>query len=278
MIARYDFFRTKYGEELLIDLIRLEDLERYITATPIHRLSYYDITLISDGDGTFSIDGVEHPIGQGTILFSSPGQVRKWDTNKTPKGYVVIFEDEFLTTFFNDTSFVEQLGFFNSPGGMQLERDDYYHLVSVMEAIGKEVSVLTNDRHMLRALLYQLLAFLNRKVTSNNKKHLNRYVAGFVGLVNTSHHQQRSVNYYADHLNVTVGHLNSLVKEHLGVSAKQYILNRTILEAKRLLQYTSMGVDEIATALNYESTSYFVRIFRLQTGDTPLHFRNLSNP
>jgi hypothetical protein len=27
MIIQYDFFRTKYGQELLIDLIRLEDLE-----------------------------------------------------------------------------------------------------------------------------------------------------------------------------------------------------------------------------------------------------------
>ena len=40
MITQYNFFRTKYGEELLIDLIHLEDLGKYIKLSPVQRLSY----------------------------------------------------------------------------------------------------------------------------------------------------------------------------------------------------------------------------------------------
>jgi AraC-like DNA-binding protein len=276
MIAQYDFFRTKYGDELLIDLIQLEDLEKYIIATPVHRLMYYDITIISGGTGTFSIDGIEHRVTRGTVLFSSPGQIRRWNTSKTPRGYVVIFEQEFLTTFFNDTKFVESLSFFNSSGTLILDREDYKYLSGVLESMKREITV--HDLHMLRALLYQVLIFLNRRFQSREKLSPNRYVHYFAQFVGDSYKQHRSVNYYADLLHITPGHLNSLVKQHLGVTPKQYILNRNMLEARRLLQYTTMGIDEIATTLNYESTSYFVRVFRLHTDITPLNFRKLSNP
>lgn len=276
MIAQYDFYKTKYGEELLIDLIRLEHLEKYITATPVHRLSYYDITVITEGTGTFSIDNSDHPITPGIVLFSSPGQVRHWNTSVTPKGYVVIFESEFLASFFNDTGFVEGLSIFNHPGSLELSETDFTWLTGVLESIEKEIA--TTDRHMLRALLYQVLVFLNRSFRASDKKQVNRYVAEFTSLVTAFHHQQRSVTFYADKLHITVGHLNSLVKLHFAVSAKQYILNRNMLEAKRLLQYTTMDVDQIATALNYESTSYFIRVFRLHTNVTPLNFRKTANP
>ena len=72
MITEYDFFRTKYGEELLIDLIRLEDLEKYIKLSPVQRLSYYDITVVTDGKGTFTIDNHKQDLRQNLVFFSSP--------------------------------------------------------------------------------------------------------------------------------------------------------------------------------------------------------------
>jgi AraC family transcriptional regulator, transcriptional activator of pobA len=286
MITQYDFFRTKYGEELLIDLIRLESLEKYIKLSPVQRLTYYDITIIADGQGKFSIDSYEQGIRRGSIFFSSPGQIRKWKTDRVPKGYVLIFENEFLCTFFNDTQFVQNLSYFNSsenPPVLRLDTADYDHLINMLKNVQNEISAFKkNDKHMLRALLYQILIFLNRKYIStyalSDKKQPNRYVNNFIQLVNTNHHQYRAVTFYAQRLHITSGHLNSLVKHYLGISAKKYILNRNMLEAKKMLQYTNLGIDEIAAYLNYESTTYFIRFFKQHTNFTPLHFRRLVNP
>ena len=91
MITQYDFFRTKYGDELLIDLIRLEDLDKYIRFSPVQRLTYYDITIIADGNGTFNIDGYEQDLRQGSVFFSAPGQIRKWNTSETPQRFCTDF-------------------------------------------------------------------------------------------------------------------------------------------------------------------------------------------
>lgn len=286
MITQYDFFRTKYGEELLIDLIHLEDLDKYIKLSPIQRLSYYDITIITGGNGTFTIDNYEQELKQGRVFFSSPGQIRKWNTIQTPKGYVLIFEDEFLCTFFNDKQFTKQLTCFNlcdSPPILELTPDDFLKLTGLLQDIKAEVlSFRNNDKHILRALLYQTLVFLNRKFIMayplSAKKSTNRYIEQFNQLVETNVNQERAVEYYAQRLHITSGHLSSVVKEHYGISAKKYILNKTILEAKRLLRYTDMSIEQIAGHLHYENTTYFAKIFRKHTNITPLNFRKQTNP
>jgi AraC family transcriptional regulator, transcriptional activator of pobA len=286
MITQYDFFRTKYGEELLIDLIHLEDLDKYIKLSPVQRLSYYDITVIRDGNGTFAIDDHEQVLEQGSVFFSSPGQIRKWNTTKTPQGYVLIFEDEFLCTFFNDRQFVHNLPYYNlsdNPPVLQLGPNDYNQLTILLKEIQTEISYFkNNDKHILRALLYQILVLLSRKFISaypaSQKKPINNYVNRFIQLIDTNHHQYRAVDYYARQLHITSGHLNSLVKDYFGINVKKYILNKNILEAKRMLQHTDMTVGQIADCLNYENTTYFVRTFRSHTNMTPLSFRNQANP
>jgi AraC family transcriptional regulator, transcriptional activator of pobA len=112
MIKQYNFYKTKYGDELLIDLIPLEKLQPFIDRTPVHSLTYFDITIISGGQGTFHIDQQNILIEKGRVLFTSPGQVRRWDVDRMPSGYALIFEEEFLCSFFNDSDFVHNLSYF----------------------------------------------------------------------------------------------------------------------------------------------------------------------
>jgi AraC family transcriptional regulator, transcriptional activator of pobA len=281
MIAQYDFFKNKYGEELLVDLIALKDIERYIRSTPIQRLTYFDITFIVEGTGTFAIDSCEDAISPNRIFFSSPGQVRKWNVTDIPDGFALIFEEEFLCTFFSDAQFVQSLSFFyayNTSPVLDLSPSEFGHITTLLHQIKDELSTFRHtDKHLLRALLYQILVLLNRQYVKVNplssKSQTNRYVGPFMQLVNAQHQQNRSVEHYAQQLHITAGHLNSLVKECYSVSAKRYILSRSILEAKRLLLYSNLTIDEIAANLGYETTSYFVRAFKEQAGITPLHFK-----
>jgi len=281
MIKQYNFHKTKYGDELLIDLILLEDLQPYIAENPVHSLTYYDITLISNGRGTFSLDRQTEPIERGRIFFTSPGLVRRWNFNTMPSGYVLLFEEEFLCTFFNDAQFIQNLSVFSTYGAQSsivLTPEEYCQQEPLMQNIKDEICrYQIKDKHILRALLYQVLMLLNRMYSAHypvsHVNPANKYIQKFVCQVNTNYRNNRSVDFYAQELHITPGHLNDLVKQHIGISAKQHILNRTMLEAKRLLSYTELSVDEIATYLNYDNTSYFVRAFRSSTNQTPLCYR-----
>jgi AraC-like DNA-binding protein len=285
-VKKYDFFKTKYGNELLIDLIRLESLEKYIQEDSPHSLTYYDITLLTGGKGYFLIDQYKYAIEQGTMLFSSPGQIRYWDVEVLPKGYVLIFEEEFLSRFLNDLQFINDLKYFNTgqnPPKINLSTNDMQYVITLFENIAQEINTFShNDQYILQALLYQALVWLNRRYSATyndtNVENFNRYISQYSKLVNKKFKQQHSVAYYADCLNITSGHLNDLCKLHMGINAKQYIQNRIMLEAKRLLLYSDLQIEEIALQLSFDDSSYFIRKFKQITGVTPLIFRQNKYP
>ena len=92
--------------------------------------------------------------------------------------------------------------------------------------------------------------------------------------MNDNFTRQHDVVFYADKLFITPNYLNKIVKQTFGVSTKQYIQNKVIEEAKRLLTYTTLSVEEISRELNYDTSTYFVRQFNKIVGLTPNQFRN----
>jgi AraC-like DNA-binding protein len=279
----FGFSRRKYGNELLIDLIRLESLEKYNRKTPRHFLSFYDITLIQEGAGKFALDDIDFPVEPNQLYFTAPAQVREWKVAESPRGLVLIFEEEFLCSFFSDPLFVKNLSFFRNklaPPQLKLSDEQGRYLTNLLLQIEREIES-SKETHLLRALLYQALAWLNnvyRLAYRLTEKPQNPRVVRFFQLVENHYCTEHVTSFYAEELCITPGYLNELVKSETGVSAKQYIINRLITEARRMLQFSETPVAEIAWKLGFEDSSYFVRLFRNEIGVSPLAFRKSKMP
>jgi AraC-like DNA-binding protein len=105
---------------------------------------------------------------------------------------------------------------------------------------------------------------------------MNPHMDKFADLVNSGFKRYHSTLYYAGKLCITSNYLNEIVKNTTGVSAKQYIQNRIILEAEKMLTFTNMQISGIANDLGFDDLSYFIRFFRKQTGFTPLKYKKYS--
>ena len=106
----------------------------------------------------------------------------------------------------------------------------------------------------------------------------NTHIDRFIHLVGTHLKEQHSFQFYADKLCITPNYLNEIITSVMGVSAKQYIQNKVIDEAKRLLAYTDAPISDIAFELHFSTVSYFIRRFRQHTGETPLLYRKKYKP
>lgn len=280
-IPRYKFYKTKYGEELLIDVVTLDSIRPYINKTPVHTLSYFDITFITGGSGHLSIADEQFSLCQGDIIFSRPGEIRAWNAENLPQGYALIFEEEFLLSFFNDPSFIQNLSYFNRDrASARLNITSIYSRIeSLIRNIISEINnEHSRDKHILRALLYEMLMLLNREYSKSYNategKTSNRYIDHFIKLVDRDFRTHHDTAYYANELCITPNYLNELVQKTMNTSPKSYIQNRIIQEAKTLLAYTSLSVSEVADRLSFENPSYFIRLFRRQTRLTPLQYRH----
>ena len=68
-------------------------------------------------------------------------------------------------------------------------------------------------------------------------------------------------------------HLIEICQEILQMTTTSVIVQRVILEAKRMLTDKRLTVNEIAVALGYDDYSYFSRLFKKQVGKSPTDFR-----
>lgn len=289
LIPRYTFYKNKYGSELLIDVVELKYVKKFLAQSSVHTLTYYDITFVTEGEGKFSIDNQTNEAASRDVFFSKPGEIRNWDTRHIVNGYALIFEDEFLSSLFKDSLFVQHLSFFQSgktSSKLQLPDELYMRILQILHNIKTEIdSYRQNDVYVLRALLYEVLMLLDREYKKVNmeeettsKEVGNIHIDKFMKLVESHLKEQHSVQYYADKLCITPNYLNEIVTSTKGISAKQYIRNKVMDETKRLLTYTDFPISDIAFELHFSTVSYFIRSFRQYTGTTPLLYRRTHKP
>lgn len=282
-IPLYRFHKRKYGTELLIDALDLDDIKEGIEKTPIYRETFYCIILITNGKEEVALNGHKCMVQPGHVICSIPGEIWDWKKDTTLEGLVLIFEGKFLLSFFNDPLFLERFLYLRSDrvSPFLYLQDDLLdrvrHLFILMKV---EISEhIEKDQHILRAMLYETLMLLNRAENINERElvmndiSLSRYLDKFVRLVNANYVSHHDVEYYAGELCITPNYLNKIVRQSLGTTAKFYIHNILLEEAKRLLTYTTLTVTEIADKLHFETSSYFIRFFKGRIGLTPKQYK-----
>ncbi len=103
----------------------------------------------------------------------------------------------------------------------------------------------------------------------------NRLFIRFRQTLENHYRQMHTVKEYANHLNVSVKTLTNSVGASSCSTPLKIINDRIILEAKRQLCYTDLNIKEIAFRLGFDDPSYFVKLFKRQTGILPAEFRVL---
>ena len=75
------------------------------------------------------------------------------------------------------------------------------------------------------------------------------------------------------HFYLSFKQLHSVMKKATGLPPKQYIIQQRIAEAKRLLTTTDRPIQTIAESVGIPDYSYFIKVFKSATGQTPVLFR-----
>ena len=285
------FFKRKYGKELLVDLNDIYYIKSGIVKHPVHRYTFYSLVLVTDGKEEISINGNTIITERGTFIAGIPGDTWSWNSNTQLQGYMLIFEEEFLLSFFNDRLFLQKFPYLQPNRKSPFYRINgtlYDRICQVMKQIrmeihGDETNLRTTslpeiDQHILRPMLYEVLTLIKRAdnlmMFEEQETSQKRYIEPFIRLVEDNFIENRNISFYADRLCITPNYLNKIVKQVLGTNAKSYINDRIIREIKQILDYTSLSVAEIAENLHFLSSSYMVRYFKSQTGITPVQYRN----
>lgn len=120
----------------------------------------------------------------------------------------------------------------------------------------------------------QIIAYYTHLVQRYQRQQLPTTVYQVEQYLQQHIYQPLSVEQVAAALNCAPATLSHTIKQATGLSLKQFILQRKVVEGRYLLKFSNRPIQEIATMLNFADPSHFTRVFRHYTGTTPSKFRH----
>jgi AraC family transcriptional regulator, transcriptional activator of pobA len=247
-----------------------------------HKHNFYLSVLFTRGKGTHEIEFNTYDVRPGKIFMIAPGQVHNWQFPKDTNGYIFFHTKEFFNLNFTNEK-VENYPFFfsirNSPE-IVVKKAAFK---KIEEAYREIVEEYHQDQLMkfqkILSLVNVLYITLSRQYISQtlkesrNLNYLSR-IQGLESLIDEHFRKTKSPKEYAQMMNMSEKHLNRICKISLNKTLSEIIMDRVILESKRMLVYSKSNISEIANELGYTDNSYFSRLFKKKTGQAPLEFIN----
>lgn len=95
----------------------------------------------------------------------------------------------------------------------------------------------------------------------------------FLSEVKMSYHKERKVQFYADRMNISIGHLFAVIKRVSGKSPGDWIDEYVVSEACALLKGSNLTILQISQELGFPSQSFFGKYFKRIKGISLKEYR-----
>ncbi len=243
-----------------------------------HKHDFYLVILFTKGKGKHEVDFETYKVETGAMFALKPGQMHYWELSDDVDGFVFFHSREFFDKGFISLS-IKDFHFYNSFQGtpyFKLKEKQLNTLKYLMNELVTEYANMDFFKwqkiHSLIVLVYIQISRENNLLRNIKNQTYLAKVKQFEDLIEENFRSEKFVKGYASKLNITEKHLNRVTKSCIGKTSTQLISERIILEAKRMLIYSTLNVSQIAVELGYFDNSYFVRLFKKNVGITPNAF------
>lgn len=258
-----------------------EHLEKHHFIHVPHKHDFYLSILFTKGSGTHDIDFTSYPVKPGYVFLLSPGQTHDWKLSKDVEGYIFFHTKAFYDEAFTNAT-IRQFPFFQSIYASPLVVLKGQSLATLTQLfrdiVAEQLAHKPLKQQKLLALTNYIYVELSRcslpaASVAHQQVHYLAKVRELEGLVDLHYKTLKSPRDYATLMSMTEKHLNRICKATLNKTTGQLIVDRVILEARRLLVQTQLPVNRVAELLGYMDNSYFSRLFKKQSGESPLAFQ-----
>lgn len=117
----------------------------------------------------------------------------------------------------------------------------------------------------------------NQTVIHTLNKNERTVFRNFKKLVQENNSIKKRVEDYSSELGITVAALSQICKVISGKSPKEVILDFLILNIKSTLKNPEFSISEVSYQFDIDDPSYFARLFKQKTGQTPKQYRSNLN-
>lgn len=258
-----------YNADVMVYTQGYEECEPGHSFGPAVRKSYM-FHYITQGKGTYTVDGKVYHLKKGDIFFIEPGNEVSYQADADdPWGYGWVG-----LTGAHAESYLKRTSFFDCPVARYDKSDELSLMLIDLQrayALKPEIRDLA-----LNHVLYKLLAFLVTNFPAarlQNKDKTKEYISRTMEYCLSRVDAPVSVQEAASFLGLDRSYLSRLFKKETGISLKDYIWKTKEEEACRLLRTTSLPIHVIARSVGFEDSLYFSKNFAKKLKLSPREYR-----
>lgn len=250
------------------------------------RLNALIIGVGTEGETSLTSNLQEFRLKKDSLFIFSPKHILQVQSNNRFKAHLIVIAPDFLKRINIDTKRMMPLFLqFGSLPCMELTQAESQSLRSFISMVEQELKGSETDFSseiiggLIAATIYKVGDILTHYLTEHPEvdspihNRAEEYFRQFTELLGEHYKHERSVGFYARQLCITPKYLTTLIKRISGKSVSEWIDNYVILEAKTLLKYSNMSVQEIAYYLNFPNQSFFGSYFKRNAGMSPSQYR-----
>lgn len=132
-------------------------------------------------------------------------------------------------------------------------------------------------RSMVEMLIYTVCEDFSRHSTNEESGNISRqesYFRQFIYELSAHYAERQGVGFYAEKLCISARYLTTIVRRVSGLTVTDWMNRYLIMEAKYLLKYSELSIQEVAYRLSFPDQSFFGKYFKQHVGVSPSHYRN----
>lgn len=251
------------------------------------RMKAFTVILCIDGTENGTVNLKEMSINKGSLLMTFPNNVLKIEAGyptATVRG--IMLSQDFMRMLQvdvrNSLPLFMRLAYNPLVNLTQEQQEDIERYFDLLENISNNSDLAHRDeivRGLLMSMFYRISGTYEQRPQVLDDKECSvrnrreEYFAKFITLLSENFKRERTVGFYAEQMCVTPKYLSLLIKDFSGKSAAEWIDSYVITEAKTLLRYSTMSIQEVAYELNFSSQSFFGKYFKHLTGMSPSEYK-----
>lgn len=234
---------------------------------------HYELELFHKERGASHVDGNTYPVRRGMLLCAKPRQIRYSDfpvrcsyirirPKKDSEIDRILMAAPDCIYIAEEREVEELMGLFTRLSTVLIGNDRK----------GETVSSLYANAILLN-ILYRLSRLWQGSVEADAKTPIHRLVADAYEYINEHYVEACSLKEIAAALHVSPNYLHAVFSREVGITPFACVTEQRVRRAKRLIAAGEKTMQEIALEVGFCSQSHFSKVFKDQTGLTPVAYR-----
>lgn len=264
------------------DIVMLSDFGDLRLFSHPARLKAITVLICLHGEIDCSINLKRFRIKENHLLVNFASDIIQLHNVDNFIGYAIILSEDYLQQLQIDFRLRAQsyIGI-RGNGPIQVPYEELVYLKPYYTLFRKNMEDGNPDviKGLAHALSYTILSMVKRfqgiqhKTDERDISRAQQLFDQFMTLLHTYHDKERSIQFYADKMCLTPKYVSMMIKTYSGKCALDWINDYVVLEAKMMLRYTVMTIQEISNSLNFSTQSAFGKYFKQQVGVGPKQYR-----